>query len=212
MARWAPRLLRPTEWLVTASRFADTVSTVAIKTVDGVLHCPPGLSISRPCCHSALALMLLFCYCVWPSVILSMFAKVMARCSPLDEDMDGMMEVGNMDEAVVAAGLKHAFRENPAASDGERRPTSPDVEDILSEGGSRNENSWMYYFGSSTITICKIKEMTEKTYFPEDGAHAPRAEIVPEPDNNEAVVYEDFFVTGLCMPPHLALADILLHF
>jgi hypothetical protein len=70
----------------------------------------------------------------------------------------------------------------------------------------------MYYFGSSTITICKIKEMTEKTYFPEDGAHAPRAEIVSEPDNNEAVVYEDFFVTGLCMPPHLALTDILLHF
>jgi hypothetical protein len=35
---------------------------------------------------------------------------------------------------------------------------------------------------------------------------------VPELDNDEAVVYDDFFVAGLLMPPHLALADILLHF
>jgi hypothetical protein len=35
---------------------------------------------------------------------------------------------------------------------------------------------------------------------------------MPEPNNDEAMVYEDFFVAGLCMPPHPALADILLHF
>jgi hypothetical protein len=33
-----------------------------------------------------------------------------------------------------------------------------------------------------------------------------------EPDDDKVVVYEDFFVAGLCMPLHLALADILLHF
>jgi hypothetical protein len=69
-----------------------------------------------------------------------------------------------------------------------------------------------YYFGSSTITIGKINEMKEKRYFAEDEAHAPGAKTVPDPNNDEAVVYEDFFVTGLHMPPHLALADILLHF
>jgi hypothetical protein len=41
---------------------------------------------------------------------------------------------------------------------------------------------------------------------------APGNETVPEPNNDEAMVYEDFFVAGLCMPPHPALADILLHF
>jgi hypothetical protein len=35
---------------------------------------------------------------------------------------------------------------------------------------------------------------------------------VPKPDEDEAVMYEDFFVAGLHMPPHLALADILLKF
>jgi hypothetical protein len=36
--------------------------------------------------------------------------------------------------------------------------------------------------------------------------------MVPEPDNNEAIVYKDFFVAGLCMPLHPALANILLMF
>jgi hypothetical protein len=123
-----------------------------------------------------------------------------------------MTEVENMDEAVVAAELDCAFRENPSGSNGESCHVSPGTKDTLSEGGSGNENLWTYYFGSSTITIGKIKEMIEKCYFPKDGARAPRAETVPEPDNDEAMVYEDFFITDLRMPLHPALADILLYF
>jgi hypothetical protein len=54
--------------------------------------------------------------------------------------------------------------------------------------------------------------MEEKGYFLEGEARAPGAETVLEPNGDETVVYEDFFITGLRMPPHLALADILLHF
>jgi hypothetical protein len=54
--------------------------------------------------------------------------------------------------------------------------------------------------------------MVEKDYFLEGEARAPGAETVPEPDNDKAMVYEDFFVTGLRMPPHLSLVDILLYF
>jgi hypothetical protein len=67
-------------------------------------------------------------------------------------------------------------------------------------------------FGSSTITVNNIKKMEEKGYFVKDEAHALGAETVSEPNNDDAVVYEDFFVAGLRMPPHLTLADILLHF
>jgi hypothetical protein len=70
VAYWALRLLRPAEWLVTTSRFAGMVSTVAIKTVDRGWRCSSNLSMSRSCCHSALALTLLLCCCVWPSAIL----------------------------------------------------------------------------------------------------------------------------------------------
>jgi hypothetical protein len=143
---------------------------------------------------------------------LGCFAKVMVHCSPLGEAVAVMTEVENMDEVVVVAELELAFGEKPVASDGESCPVSPDVEDTLSEGGSGNKNSRTYYFWSSTITVGKIKEMVEKSYFPEDGARAPRVKTVLEMDNDKAMVYEDFFVTGLRIPLHPTLADILLHF
>jgi hypothetical protein len=63
-----------------------------------------------------------------------------------------------------------------------------------------------------TIIVGKIKEMEEKGYFLEDEARAPGVKTLPKPNNNKVVVYEDFFIAGLCMPPHPALANILLHF
>jgi hypothetical protein len=83
--------------------------------------------------------------------------------------------------------------ENPTTSNCEKRLASLVAEDTLSEGGSDNENSWTYYFWSSTITVNKIKEMIEKGYSLEGGAHALGAETVPEPHNDEAVVYKNFF-------------------
>jgi hypothetical protein len=136
----------------------------------------------------------------------------MTHCSPPGEAAATVEEVENIDEAMVAGELERAFGENPAASDGEKYLASPGTGDTLSEGVSDNENLQTYYFGSLTITVGKIKEMEEKGYFPEDKAHAPWAKTVLKQNNDEAVVYEDFFVTVLCMPLHLALADILLHF
>jgi hypothetical protein len=86
------------------------------------------------------------------------------------------------------------------------------AEDDLDEGTSDNTQLWMCYFGSSIITVGKIKEMEEKGYFPKGEARTPGAEIVLEPSGNEAIMYKDFLIAGLCMPRHPALADILLHF
>jgi hypothetical protein len=126
----------------------------------------------------------------------------MACCSPLGEVATDTVEEENMDKAVIAAEVERALGENPIASDGEKRPMSPNTEDTLSEGGSDNENSRPYYFGSSTITVGKIKEIEEKDYFLEGEARAPGAETMPELDNDKGMVYEDFFVAGLRMPPH----------
>jgi hypothetical protein len=60
--------------------------------------------------------------------------------------------------------------------------------------------------------LVKSTRWWKKGYFVDGKAHAPGAEIVPEPDSNEAIMYEDFFVAGLRMPPHPTLADILLMF
>jgi hypothetical protein len=53
-------------------------------------------------------------------------------------------------------------------------------------------------------------EMVEKGYFADGEAQALGAEA--KPDCDEAVVYKDFFVAGLRMPKHLALANMLLKF
>jgi hypothetical protein len=49
-------------------------------------------------------------------------------------------------------------------------------------------------------------------YFPKGYCHPPGVESMPEPQANEAIVFEDFFVAGLEMPPHPVLVDILRKF
>jgi hypothetical protein len=123
----------------------------------------------------------------------------MAHCSFLDE-AGRFVGVEDMDEALVAMELEWAF--------GEELSVSPGGEGVPSEGAMMHT----HYFGASTITMGKIKEMEERGYFVKGEACVPGAKTVPEPRDDEAVVFKDFFAAGLHMPPHLALADILLHF
>jgi hypothetical protein len=121
--------------------------------------------------------------------------------------------VENVNRVANAAEVMQSDGESHGASDGEGHISSLNAGDVLfGEGASDDENSRTYYFGSLTIPISKIKEMVEKEYFIEGEAHAPRAKTVPEPDSNEAIVYEDFFIAGLRMPLLPALANMLLKF
>jgi hypothetical protein len=86
------------------------------------------------------------------------------------------------------------------------------MDNSLGGGASDDENSWTYNFGASTITIGQIKEMVETWYFVDGEAHASGTKAVPESDADEAIIYEDFFVVGLLMPPHPTLADVLVRF
>jgi hypothetical protein len=78
-----------------------------------------------------------------------------------------------------------------------------------SDGGSHTRNC---YFGPSTVTMSRIHEMMDQGYFVEGGARVPGEETIPELDSNKAIVFEDFFIAGLRMPPHSILSDILLKF
>jgi hypothetical protein len=62
------------------------------------------------------------------------------------------------------------------------------------------------------VTVSRIWEMINRGYFTEGGVHVPGVETVPEPENDEAAMFEYFFTTSLRMPPHPVLADILLKF
>jgi hypothetical protein len=67
-------------------------------------------------------------------------------------------------------------------------------------------------FGASLVTVGHIRQMESLGYIIEGSAHEPREEIVPGPNSDEAVVFEDFFSMGLQMPPHHVLTKILLKF
>jgi hypothetical protein len=123
----------------------------------------------------------------------------MAHCGSFGE-AGRLVGVEDMDEALIAMELEHAFGEDPVVS--------LTAEDVPNEGAAVR----MHYFGSLTIIVGKIKEMEEKGYFVKDEACAHGAETMPEPRADETMVFEDFFVAGLCMPSHPALSDSLLHF
>jgi hypothetical protein len=75
----------------------------------------------------------------------------MARCSPLGETTANMTKAGDMDNVESTAEVTQIAGENPIASDTKGRISSPNaVEGSLDEGGSDDENSRTYYFGSST--------------------------------------------------------------
>jgi hypothetical protein len=67
-----------------------------------------------------------------------------------------------------------------------------------------------YDFGQSFATKTRLTSMESYArYFPKEYCHPRGAESMSKPRANEVVVFEDFFIAGLRMPPHLVLVDIL---
>jgi hypothetical protein len=83
----------------------------------------------------------------------------------------------------------------------------------ISEGESdAGSHTCSYYFGPSIVTMTQNDEMMDQGYFTEGGARAPGEETIPEPERNEAIVFEEIFTTRLRMSSNPILLDILLKF
>jgi hypothetical protein len=137
----------------------------------------------------------------------------MACCNPLGETKKEMVDAIEAEMEHVVEVAPTGGGEAPVASDDEGRISSGgESGNSVDEDASDNENSRAYCFGGSTITQGRIKEMADKGYFMDGEARAPVEETIPEPNDDEAIVFEDFFMAGLRMPLHSALADILLRF
>jgi hypothetical protein len=67
-----------------------------------------------------------------------------------------------------------------------------------------------YDFGQSKVTRGCISDLKNSFhFFPKGFAQPPGVESVPVPRENEAVVFDDFFIASLRIPPHPVLLDIL---
>jgi hypothetical protein len=60
------------------------------------------------------------------------------------------------------------------------------------------------------VTKARLTSLESFThYIPKGYAPPPGAESVPDPQEDEVVVFEDFFTTSHRIPPHPILIDIL---
>jgi hypothetical protein len=67
-----------------------------------------------------------------------------------------------------------------------------------------------YDFGQSTMMRAHVTSLESfARYFSKGFTRPPSTESVPDPQENEVVVFEDFFAAGLRIPPHPILLDIL---
>jgi hypothetical protein len=69
-----------------------------------------------------------------------------------------------------------------------------------------------YDFEPSTVTVGHIRQLEALGYCVEGFAREPGEEVVLDPGDDEAVVFEEFFAAGLRMPLQPTLTDILLKF
>jgi hypothetical protein len=124
--------------------------------------------------------------------------EMMARCSPLREvaaanvvEAKDMGEVGIMTKVVPTVGGDEM---HVASSDEGHVSSVGGTDDSVDEKASNNKNKWTNNFGASTISLGHIKEMVEKRYFAKGEARVPGVEIVSESDEDEAIVYKNFFL------------------
>jgi hypothetical protein len=112
--------------------------------------------------------------------------------------------------------LTEAVSEQGVGSDGENSSDgSGGSENASNSGGHMKIEAEAaladvsYDFGQSTVAKASVIALKSfALYFLKGFARPPGAESVPDPRENEAVVFEDFFATGHRISPHLILLDI----
>jgi hypothetical protein len=66
-------------------------------------------------------------------------------------------------------------------------------------------------FGTSRISSVCMQEMQQLGYFGDGVGRVPSAEEIPEPEG-ELVLFEVFFIAGLCLPAHRFVVEVLQRF
>jgi hypothetical protein len=88
-------------------------------------------------------------------------------------------------------------------------PATPSSEKTLSDSAVVDlQSGHTVEFGTSRIFSGHVLEMQRLGYFGSGVGWAPGAEDVPEPDG-ELVVFEAFFVAGLCLPAHRFVVEVM---
>jgi hypothetical protein len=118
-------------------------------------------------------------------------------------DIMGDTSKAPLSEALMASSSSNASSRGAASDTAEVE--AKDVMDL-------REHAQSYDFGVSSVIVGHIRQLETLRYFVDGSAHEPGEETLLEPNTDEVVVFEEFFVAGMRMPPHPALIEILLMF
>jgi hypothetical protein len=116
-----------------------------------------------------------------------------------DLETENVAEASAHEEVAKSASVHEGSRSEPNNGGG---GDDGGLEEALDAAAAAEDDVWTYCFGASTVTISHIREMVVLNYFAEGDGRAPEEETIPEPGDDEAVVFEEFFTVGLRMPPH----------
>jgi hypothetical protein len=125
-------------------------------------------------------------------------------------DVVEAVEADDPTEEVRPKELSRSSSSDGSSNSGHESFTTSQVEE--SAAIDPDEASRSYIFDPSAVTVSCIHVMASLCYFAEGDAWAPWEEVISEPADDEAVVFEEFYATGLRMPPQPTLTDTLFKF
>jgi hypothetical protein len=144
------------------------------------------------------------------SIVFAVVLSLMAGEGSPVLDVVEAVEADDPTEEVRPKELSRSSSSDGSSNSGHESFTTSQVEE--SAAIDPDEASRSYIFDPSAVTVSCIHVMASLCYFAEGDAWAPWEEVISEPADDEAVVFEEFYATGLRMPPQPTLTDILFKF
>ena len=77
---------------------------------------------------------------------------------------------------------------------------------------SASDAAVSFEFGLSRVTLSDLDEFAKVGWFPRDLARLSEGEVVPDPHDDEVVVYKEFFLVGLRFLVHPLIVGVLKRF
>jgi len=84
--------------------------------------------------------------------------------------------------------------------------------DSLEVADSGSDAVVSFEFGLSRVTSSDLDEFAKAGWFTRDFARPSEGEVVPDPHDDEVVVYKEFFLVGLRFSSHPLVVGVLKRF
>jgi hypothetical protein len=143
-----------------------------------------------------------------PSVLQFAFELHALLVDVMEEERSPILDiVGDVSKVPLPEVLTYSSSSDASSGGAASDEAKAKVEDTVVV--DPREFEWSYDFETSFVTVGCIWQLESLRYLV---THEPGKETVLEPNDDEAVVFKEFFTAGLPMPPHSVFTEILLKY